>query len=294
MKEVTILHRSGAEAKVNPFGATLTSYKTENGREIIFVSSLAKRDGSKAIRGGIPLVFPQFGQPDKEMPQHGFLRCNLWKSKDNYEDETGAACCDFSLSLKDVVKARGGKWSVENTEIDCEVVLTVKVTAFTIRTILNIQNTGSVNFDFQTLFHTYYTVEGGQALNKSLCNVKGLIGYSVEDKVTGDKYIQADNDIIVDREVDRIFFNSSKPDLDLVLSTGSNIKIQANALVDEVKTNVSVVVWNPFIEKSKKLSDFDDEEYHSMICVEPGLLHDVPTLEPAKKAVFEQIITVLD
>jgi len=297
MNEVNIIHSSGAEATVHPFGATLTSYKTKTGREIIFVSSLAKRDGSKAIRGGIPLVFPQFGQElDKEMRSHGFLRCNLWKSNNMYEDKNGAACCDFSLSLKNVVEGRNGKWSVKNTDIDCEVVLTVKVTAYAIRTILNIHNTGNVNFDFQTLFHTYFRVEGGQALNKSLCNVKGLVGYSVEDKVTMNKYIQKDEDVFVDKEVDRIFVNPSKGELDLVLSTtaSSKIQIQAKAFIDEMQANVSVVIWNPFIEKSKRLSDFDDDEYHNMICVEPGLLREVPSLEPSKKAVFEQIISVLN
>jgi glucose-6-phosphate 1-epimerase len=30
------------------------------------------------------------------------------------------------------------------------------------------------------------------------------------------------------------------------------------------------VVWNPWIEKAKALADFGDEEYRSMLCVEPA------------------------
>lgn len=40
-----------------------------------YYSKEAKRDGSKAIRGGIPLCFPIFGTKEKiALPQHGKKR----------------------------------------------------------------------------------------------------------------------------------------------------------------------------------------------------------------------------
>lgn len=59
------------------FGATLTSW-LDNGVERIFVSDLSVYNGVKAIRGGIPLAFPQFSQPNPAMPQHGFARISMW------------------------------------------------------------------------------------------------------------------------------------------------------------------------------------------------------------------------
>ena len=53
------------------------------------MSSLAKLDGSKAVRGGIPIVFPQFGRPDERMAQHGFARNNLWKLADSVDSTSG-------------------------------------------------------------------------------------------------------------------------------------------------------------------------------------------------------------
>lgn len=69
----TITHTaSGASAKIHALGATVISFKSANGRENLFVSKKAVYDGSKAIRGGIPICFPIFGPPTGEstMPQH--------------------------------------------------------------------------------------------------------------------------------------------------------------------------------------------------------------------------------
>lgn len=51
MNEVTISHGkdSTTSVSISTCGATLTSWKVK-GKEMIFVSSIAKRDGSKAIR----------------------------------------------------------------------------------------------------------------------------------------------------------------------------------------------------------------------------------------------------
>lgn len=48
---------SGESVTVYLYGATVTSWKT-NGQEQLFLSERAHLDGSKPIRGGIPVVFP--------------------------------------------------------------------------------------------------------------------------------------------------------------------------------------------------------------------------------------------
>ncbi len=54
------------------------SWKVD-GEEMIFVSKKAIMDGSKAVRGGIPICFPAFG-PWEYGPQHGFARSSkCWK-----------------------------------------------------------------------------------------------------------------------------------------------------------------------------------------------------------------------
>lgn len=49
---------SGESIEVLLHGATVTSWKDRAGNERLWLSDAAKLDGSKAVRGGIPLVFP--------------------------------------------------------------------------------------------------------------------------------------------------------------------------------------------------------------------------------------------
>jgi glucose-6-phosphate 1-epimerase len=49
---------SGESIEVLLYGATVLSWKDRAGNERLWLSEGAKLDGSKAVRGGIPLVFP--------------------------------------------------------------------------------------------------------------------------------------------------------------------------------------------------------------------------------------------
>jgi glucose-6-phosphate 1-epimerase len=49
---------SGESVTVHLYGATVTSWKTASGAEQLWLSEAAALDGSKPIRGGIPVVFP--------------------------------------------------------------------------------------------------------------------------------------------------------------------------------------------------------------------------------------------
>lgn len=49
---------AGDRVEVLLYGATVLSWKSANGKENLFVSDKAHLDGSKPVRGGIPVVFP--------------------------------------------------------------------------------------------------------------------------------------------------------------------------------------------------------------------------------------------
>ena len=69
------------------YGATVISWKSPDlaggePLERLFVSSKAFLDGSKPVRGGIPIVFPVFGAPElpqfSNLKQHGYARSSTW------------------------------------------------------------------------------------------------------------------------------------------------------------------------------------------------------------------------
>lgn len=292
----TITHsQSGSKVTVYPYGATITSFVASNGRRVLFLSKDSKLDGTKAIRGGVPLVFPHFGpDPDGTMPQHGFLRNNLWTVNRQFDDAASAGIV-LSLKLKDVVHARGGKWAEGGGDLDCTVTMQVTIDASSLTQTLTIVNTSATAFDFQTLFHTYYEVANHEALDKDQCNVTGLEGYTCGDKITGETYVIGSNPIFIDRNVDRVYTPPAEKkvvELDIKTGGGTTARLKAFGTVDGKEVSTSCVVWNPYKENAEAMGDFNNEGYLDMICCEPGLLKDIPSLEGGKECVFTQVITI--
>jgi len=288
---------SGASVSIHPFGATITSFKNGDGKETLFVSRDAITNGTKAIRGGIPICFPQFGQPDKTYPQHGFMRNNYWTlvSGSKFDNEDGAGC-ELEIKLGDVVNSRGGKWDVGTTlGVTCK--LYVKVDSKSMTNTMTMSNTGTEDFDFQALFHTYYNVSLSSALHKDKCYVKGLAGYAAYDKFTGSKYTLGHDSVTIDCPTDRVYTPlGGKMDLNVFVAAGPDnfFSLKANGNVDGTGVPISGVVWNPHRENAEKMGDFGSDQYVDMICVEPGMLSNVPNLRGGKSATFTQIITCVN
>ena len=156
---------------VHLLGATVISWSTasspDNKKEHLFLSTAAKLDGSKAIRGGIPVVFPAFGPPPKDhatgkLPQHGFARSVTWeflgkstsesvsKDKKSGDDEVKL---DFGLSSSMLPEELQAKWPYE-----FGLVYSVTLGKGFLETGLQVQNQGSESFEFQALFHNYFKI----------------------------------------------------------------------------------------------------------------------------------------
>lgn len=153
---VLLVHPNGSICEVHKYGATVTRFKTACGREVIWVSEKAKLDGSKAIRGGIPIVFPQFGRPDERMPQHGFVRNAKWtllegNSVNQESAEHAEIMCTLGIGHESAThEAWPHPYKLE---------LAVKLLPSKLVTSLTVTNLGAAAFEFQTLLHTYYAVD---------------------------------------------------------------------------------------------------------------------------------------
>ncbi|XP_031108686.1 putative glucose-6-phosphate 1-epimerase [Ipomoea triloba] len=77
LDKVVLRDVRGRSTEVYLYGAHVTSWKNEHGGEMLFVSSKAFFKPPTAIRGGIPICFPQFSNLGP-LEQHGFARNKHW------------------------------------------------------------------------------------------------------------------------------------------------------------------------------------------------------------------------
>lgn len=73
---VYLHHPNGAELEVYLHGANITSWRKPDGSDLLFVRPDNSFDGFEPIKGGIPVVFPQYGRG--VLPTNGLLRRMHW------------------------------------------------------------------------------------------------------------------------------------------------------------------------------------------------------------------------
>ncbi|KAJ3415280.1 hypothetical protein HDV05_005290 [Chytridiales sp. JEL 0842] len=277
-KSVTITHpATSSSATIHLFGATVTSWKCQ-GQEKLFVSTQAVYDGSKPIRGGIPLVFPKFGlTPGSKMPQHGFGRNSTWKWLGTVTDNSQETTVSFGLSPANANPTLYPHWPNQ-----FELVYNVTLTANTLKTTLKAKNTGETTFDITPLFHTYFAVS-----DISKVGVSGLKGVTFSDKVDSSMSgVETRELVTVAGEVDRVYEDVKINHFEIIENAKVGLKVDYEGFSD-------VVVWNPWIEKAKGMADFNDSGYQNMICVEVGRVTKPAVLGPSETWEGTQICTAV-
>ncbi|CAJ1450987.1 unnamed protein product [Effrenium voratum] len=240
---VELRHASGASAQIYLFGATLTSYKTPDGVERIFVSPGAIFDGKKAIRGGVPLVFPQFGQPDKATRA-------VWNHAFALEFTVSLTAASLKMTLK--IKNSGDA-------------------GFRFQTLLH------------TYFRIPDIASVGPACGDpcsepgAMCEHRALARLPCE-ALEGGLVLQV-ADVELPAFTDRVYVGgkgsaaraSAKPGvLRRHPKTEAPCAISNEGCVNGAPKPIEIVVWNPYEEKSP--GDLPPPAYKEFVCVEPGLL----------------------
>ena len=123
---------------------------------------------------------------------------------------------------------------------------------------LAVSNTGASDFTFETCLHTYFQVG-----DIGKIGVTGLQGARYRDQVLGAEFTETEDTIRFTAETDRVYQD-----------TVATVEIHDPELHRSIRIrksdSMSTVVWNPWIEKSKRMADFGDDEYPHMVCVESG------------------------
>jgi len=267
-----------ASAEIYMYGATLTSWIVE-GQERIFLSPKAVLNGTSAIRGGIPIVFPQFKNDlTADLPFHGFARITTWKLDNISIYSSDKKEISFILTDKEIKEEYLKIWPHQ-----FELVYTVLLDGKSLSTNIKIKNTSNESWLFNTLLHTYYNVN-----DLTEAGVYGLKDYHYVDTTpagNGEIKLEEREKIIFQKEVDYIYYDVCQTSFKLQTGSDNEIRVEKNSLPD-------VIVWNPWIEKSKTLDDFGVESYPHMFCFEVGRVYQPVELDAG--AVYEggQVITI--
>src|SRR5512139_1508054 len=78
LPKLTLVAPDGARAEVYLYGAHVVSWVSASGQERLFLSRASAFRAGAPIRGGVPIVFPQFGMTGP-LPLHGLARLMAWE-----------------------------------------------------------------------------------------------------------------------------------------------------------------------------------------------------------------------
>jgi glucose-6-phosphate 1-epimerase len=136
---VTLTALDGSSAVVALHGGHLISWKPDGVTEKLFVSSKATATG--AIRGGIPVCFPQFAGLGS-LPKHGYARTSTWRHRD---------------AGRFVLDSAPGSWV--GFDAACSLLLEVTLGPRSMTVSLSIDNVGPTALTFTGALHTYLAVD---------------------------------------------------------------------------------------------------------------------------------------
>lgn len=225
--------------KINLLGAQLLSAEIFEGVEIFYSSPLTKKNN--IIRGGVPIIFPQFGNVGR-LKKHGFARDLNW-----------VKLYSKIINEEEIVKYTliTSKYKPLNWDFEAKLSLTFKLIKNVSLSInLKIQNIGNESFSFTGGLHPYFYIK----------NRKNLKIYGLEDS----EYIDTDpliNSFHLngDSGVERLFLTNS----DIEVYTGYK------TLMLTIEGFENWMVWNPGISGAKYIEDLPNNEWDKFVCIEP-------------------------
>ena len=243
----------GSTALVTLAGAHLVSWTTADGVERLYMSPTSRLEAGHAIRGGVPVIFPQFSARGPLM-RHGFARVSNWEVLPSAADAS-----NVTLGLR----GNGAAWDWPH-DFACEMAFQLTPDAVTVQ--LTVHNTGGTAFTFTAALHTYLQVGALDSVRLS-----GLQHGRYEDSMANGA-LCTDTDAGVEPKgaLDRVY-----------LQTPSTLQLQSahGALELESRGFCDTVVWNPGQEGNARSNDLPPNAYQQFLCVEAALIGKPVTLE---------------
>jgi glucose-6-phosphate 1-epimerase len=251
-----VISTPAAEAEVYLQGAHLTHWAPRGQRPVLFVSPKSLFAPGKAIRGGVPIIFPWFGPrgDGNPGPAHGFARTTEWAVEGAQLRNDGRVEITLTLAPNDITSGFGYdafhlRFRVTvGSELELE---------------LETRNHANEPLTYEEALHTYFAV--GDIHQAS---VSGLEGTTYIDKTDGFKRKKLGNEPVrIAKETDQVHLNTKAT---CVLRD----PVWNRRIIVEKSGSDSTVVWNPWIDKTKGMSDMAPDDWKKMLCVETANADD--------------------
>ncbi|KAH9577451.1 Aldose 1-/Glucose-6-phosphate 1-epimerase [Trypanosoma melophagium] len=259
---VVAKHEDGSSITVHLQGAHITSWRNSAGEELLYTSPKAVYKEGVPIRGGVPLIFPQFSDSGP-LPSHGFARVRRWRM---CEAQNGMASFALDVDVRDMspsgadAKAEGSTTSASAGVVSLLYTITFNNDQLHLQMkVVNKSSASDVEFTFA--FHSYFAVDD---VKKTLVNGVNMTPFI--DTLSNDRKVRpAEPFWGFVGEVDRVYLNQRCAVMLLDTSKNRTTHISGLNLPD-------VVLWNPWVEKTKKMKDLPPDGYKKFVCVEHGAI----------------------
>ncbi len=252
-----------ATAEIYLQGAHLALWQPRSVEQpVLFLSAKSHFAPGKAIRGGVPLVFPWFAERKGGLPggMHGFARTLPWEVVAAERRAEGVAL-SFKLLPNQTTRDLG---------FDHFVLVYEVVIGETLTLALEVENVGDSPLNFEEALHAYYSVSDVRQIE-----VSGVGDTDYLDRADGAKRKhQAAGAIRFAGETDQLHLNTQAT----VTISDSGWR---RRIVIEKRGSNSTVVWNPWVEKAGALADLGADAWPHFVCVEPAnAAENAVTLSP--------------
>ncbi|UAA40424.1 D-hexose-6-phosphate mutarotase [Paraneptunicella aestuarii] len=267
--QILCIDNQHASMKLSLFGAQVFSFVPKHdGRERLWLSPLTHLDGSETIRGGTPLCWPwfanQFPQGSSVLPAHGFVRNQYWQMISCEEDTNGT---HLVLECPNT-SAQGFPYSAKLTvEITVSSELEIKLIT---------ENIGDEAFNITAALHTYFAVD-----DLSSYFIYGVTGEYL-DKTRAMNRFTTPSNYQLSEETDRIHYSDSRA-IALCNHDGS----QKTEITQE--GHDSIVIWNPWQEEARKVSNIPDADYVKFVCIEAAVTQELSIVPGEQHQLIQRI-----
>jgi len=226
------------------------------------------RDSRRRARLFSVVLHPRRGSA---FPPHGLVRTKPWQLEGITHADHNVTVA-FSSSANDATQKT---WFGDFHLLFCATF------GEQLRLELIVTNHGTSSFRFEEALHSYFGVGNIEAVR-----LRGLDGVAYLDKTNAQREKHQHGDVVFSAETDRIYRN-----------TLATVEIEDPAARRRVliakEDSRDTVIWNPWPEKAKAMSDLGADEWRKFVCVETCNVGDhALTLAPAQTHTMTALISL--